>query len=263
MITNNLFNKGGRLGNQMFQYAALLGVKYKKGYDIVLESEPFEASMLFGMFDLKECSSTSANNIAFEKTCSENCHCFDPSILEVDDNTNLRGYFQTEKYFKHCEDIVKKEFTYRDYIIEMADKFLEPYRYYNLVSVHVRRTDYLVYTHIHAKCDLLYYTEAMNQFNKSETCFVVTTDDLEWCMENLKADHIIFSSDRYDLDLCIQSRCDHHIISNSTFSWWAAWLGQNPNKKIIAPKNWFTPNFAITTLDYDVVPDHWIKITNL
>lgn len=247
----------------MFQYAALLGVKYKRGYDIVLEKDTFETSMLSNMFNLKEYSSIDAESILFEKTYKENCHCFDPNVLEVEDNTNLMGYFQTEKYFKHCEDIVKKEFTYNDSLINTADKFLSSYKHLDLVSIHVRRTDYLHYTHIHAKCDLLYYTEAMNQFNKSKTCFVVTTDDINWCKENIKTDNILFSSDSYELDLCIQSRCDHHIIANSTYSWWAAWLGQNPNKKIIAPENWFTPDFATISPDHDIVPSHWIKIKNI
>lgn len=263
MITNNLLNIGGRLGNQMFQYATLLGIKHKKGYDIVLDKENLYDSMLTNTFNLKQCSIIEKSDVLFDSTYCENCHCFDPNVLEVDDDTNLRGYFQTEKYFEHCRDVVKKEFSFNEQIQKEVDDFLNPYKDHNLVSVHVRRTDYLVYTNIHSKCDMFYYEQAFDRLNKPETTFVVVSDDIAWCKENFKMDNVVYSSGAYDFDLCLQSKCNHHIISNSTFSWWGAWLGKNSNKEIIAPENWFDVEYAKNLPDYDIVPKNWIKIKNI
>lgn len=263
MITNDLLNKGGRLGNQMFQYATLLGIKHKKGYDILLDKQNLYQSMLMNTFDLKGCDIVENEDILFNSTYCENCHCFDFNVLEVENDTNLRGYFQTEKYFHHCKDLVKKEFTFKDQILNEVDLFLRPYNEQNLVSIHVRRTDYLVYTNIHARCDMFYYQQAIEKFNDPNTLFVVVSDDIAWCKENFKMENVIFSSGSYDFDLCLQSKCDHHIISNSTFSWWGAWLGHNTNKKIIAPEKWFNNDFAKTSPDYDILPDNWIKIQNI
>jgi hypothetical protein len=258
MITNNLFNKGGRLGNQMFQYATLLGVKYKKGYDIVLEEEFVKSSMLYELFDLNECILDNENNIKYDQTYIENCHCFDPNVLEVENNTNLRGYFQTEKYFEHCKDVIKSEFTFKDHIIKEVDAFLSQYKKYNLVSVHVRRTDYLSLSHVHGPFSIEYYNEAIDRLNNSDTYFIVTSDDIVWCRNNFQLENIVFSNNSMEFDLCLQSRCDKHIIANSTFSWWGAWLGVNPDKQIIAPSNWFEKNYQASS--EDIVPLNWIKI---
>lgn len=260
MITNNLFNKGGRLGNQMFQYAALLGIRQKKNYDIVLIDKYLESSPLYRGFNLKECSVNTADNIPFNSYYTENCHCYDPNVLEVSDNTNLQGYFQTEKYFEHCPDLVRQEFSFKKEILDKANFFLEPYRQYNLVSIHVRRTDYLSLSHIHVVCNLDYYLNAIKIFNDPKTYFVVTSDDLDWVKDNSPLDNVIFPQGDDLLDLCIQSECDHHIISNSTFSWWGAWLGKNPSKKIIAPERWFTDECGLS--DKDIIPNYWTKLKN-
>jgi hypothetical protein len=263
MITNNLLNKGGRIGNQMFQYANLLGIKALKGYDIVLSKEHMNSSMIQHTFDLSEYTAEDEENLKFNSTVCESSHCFDSKILEVKDNTNLRGYFQTEKYFKHCSDLIRREFTFKNDTIKEVENFLQPYLDRTLVSIHIRRTDYLVYTHIHEKCGLLYYNQAIKILDTPNTQFIVVSDDIEWCKKNLNISNVVFSHGSYDFDLCIQSRCEHHIISNSTFSWWGAWLGTNINKKVIAPQYWFTENYNKTSPDYDIIPENWIKLNNI
>lgn len=260
MITNDLFNKGGRLGNQMFQYATLLGIKSKNKYDIVLIDKYLESSPIYRGFNLKEYTVDIADNIHFNSTYSENCHCYDPNVLTVENNTNLRGYFQTEKYFEHCKDLIKQEFSFKEEVLDQVNLFLEPYRKYNLVSIHVRRADYLGLSHVHVVCNSDYYLNAIKLFNNSETYFVVVSDDMPWCKENIFLDNMIFSTGSDLFDLCLQSECNHHIISNSTFSWWGAWLGKNLNKKIIAPERWFAEECPLS--DKDIIPDYWIKIKN-
>jgi hypothetical protein len=258
MITNNLLNKGGRLGNQMFQYANLLGVKYKLGYDIHLTKNQIDTSMLVESFDLKECVLLDVEEIYNNETYLENCHCFDPNVFKVDDNTNLRGYFQTEKYFSHCADVVKKEFTFKESIVSNCEILLKELKNKNLVSIHVRRTDYLSLTHIHGKFNLDYYKQAIDLFTEPNTFFVVVSDDINWCKNNFQYENFIFSNGDTNFDLCLQSKCNHHIISNSTFSWWGAWLGENKNKKVVAPKKWFSDSFEYSYVD--IVPYNWIKI---
>ena len=258
MITNNLLNRGGRIGNQMFQYANLLGVKYKNGFDIHLTKNQLNRSMLTDAFDLNECVVVDVDEIEHDGTYLENCHCFDPNVFEIKDGTNLRGYFQTEKYFNHCTDIVKNEFTFKQNVIDECDEFLKNYRNKKLVSLHIRRTDYLDLVHVHGEFSLDYHKEAIKMLDDSNTFFIVVSDDIDWCQENLKYDNMIFSNGDTNFDLCLQSKCDDHIISNSTFSWWGAWLGQNKNKQIIAPKRWFNNNFEYSYVD--VVPSNWIKI---
>lgn len=258
MITNNLLNKGGRLGNQMFQYATLLGVKYKKGFDIHLSKSQLESSMLTDAFTLSECTLVDIENIPHNTTYLENCHCFDSNVLEVDDNTNLRGYFQTEKYFKHCSDVVKGEFTFKKEVIDECEKFLKDFKSKKTVSLHIRRTDYLHLTHLHGEFSLEYHKKAINLLNDSNTVFIVVSDDIEWCTKNLNYDNLVFSNGNTNFDLCLQSMCDSHIISNSTFSWWGAWLGSNKEKQVIAPEKWFNDNSGYSYID--IIPSEWIKI---
>ena len=98
----------------------------------------------------------------------------------------------------------------------------------------------------------------MNRFNNPETYFVITSDDVSWCKENFRLENIIYSNNNMEFDLCVQSECNHHIISNSTFSWWGAWLGFNSKKQIIAPSNWFHKDYFASSKD--IVPSNWIKI---
>jgi len=258
MITNNLLNRGGRLGNQMFQYANLLGIKYKKGYEIQLTKSQLQSSMLTGVFTLTECTIVQLEDIPHNKTYLENCHCFDLNVLEVDDNTNLRGYFQTEKYFKHCSNIVKKEFSFKKEVIDECKKFLKDLTDKTLVSLHVRRGDYLNLTHVHGEFSLDYYEKAINLLNDSNTALIIVSDDIKWCIENLNYSNAVYSNGDSTFDLCLQSLCDHHIISNSTFSWWGAWLGSNKDKKVIAPEKWFNDDFGYSYVD--IVPSEWIKL---
>lgn len=258
MITNNLLNRGGRLGNQMFQYANLIGVKYKKGFEIHLTKSQLQSSMITEAFNLSECSIVDIEEIHTESTYIENCHCFDPNVFDIKNNTNLRGYFQTEKYFKHCSDIVKKEFSFDKHLIDQCNKFLHNYRDKKLISIHVRRTDYLALEHLHGKFSLEYFLQAIKLMNSQDVIFVVVSDDIQWCIKNFKYDNFIFSKGDSNFDLCLQSLCDHHIISNSTFSWWGAWLGNNKNKKVVAPKKWFEDDFGYSY--QDVVPSNWVTI---
>lgn len=137
----------------------------------------------------------------------------------------------------------------------------------NAVSLHVRRGDYvsnLTINQFHGTCSLEYYNQAIAQIAKKvETPhFFVFSDDPEWVKSNLKIDYSITivdhnNADKNYEDIRLMSLCKHHIIANSSFSWWGAWLCRNPNKIVIAPLKWFNDKSINTT---DLIPDGWIKI---
>ena len=106
------------------------------------------------------------------------------------------------------------------------------------VSIHVRRGDYLELSDFHPTCEVSYYDDAMKNFEGYTP--LVFSDDVALCKENLSHHHPIFvEGNDLNVDMCLMSMCDGHIISNSSFSWWAAWLGNKKN--VVAPKTWFGP----------------------
>lgn len=255
-ITYNLLGGHGQLGNQMFQYSLLLGVKHKKGYDIIIDPATKNNSYLFKFFNLNECI---IEPFIAKNEYKEQYFHFNPNVYDIQNNTNFTGYFQTEKYFKHCDEIVRKEFKFKDEIINNVNKFIEKYKKHNLVSIHVRRGDYLINPHIHPQPSNEYYTNAMDMLDDNNTIFIFTSDDIQYCKNRFIGENILYSEGDLIFDMCLTSLCDNHIISNSTFSWWGSWLGENPNKKIISPKTWFgDANAHINT--NDIYCENFIKL---
>lgn len=256
VITYDYLAKHGQLGNQMFQYALLVGVKYKIGAKIIIDTEVKESSYLFDFFDLKECKvGTFVTDNIFQEPHYEYTH----EVFDVVKSTNYRGYFQTEKYFKHCAKEVKKEYIFKSHITDRVDKTLEEYKGKRLVSIHVRRGDYLLYPDAHPVCTIEYYNTAMDMLDGQNVFFVCTSNDIEWCKENIKRDNILYNYQDISHDMCLISKCQDHIIANSTFSWWGAWLSENEDKKIIAPKKWFGSRYDSWNTK-DLYCDNFIKI---
>ena len=138
-----------------------------------------------------------------------------------------------------------------------------PPRYLNtpneICSIHVRRGDYLTKPNIHPTQTINYYMDAVKLMSPN-TLFLVFSDDIGWCKDNFKDfTNIVFIEGNSDYeDLLLMSLCDNNIICNSSFSWWAAWLNQNPNKKVVAPKLWFGSGLNHNTKD--ITPENWIEL---
>ena len=259
-ITFSALGKYGRLGNQMFQYALLVGVKEKIGAEIIMDPSLNVPSSIFEYFNIKETvfQDTEITNYFYEKNFS-----FDPEVYEIVEDIDYKGHFQSEKYFKHCEDTIRSEFTYREHITEEVKNFLLPYQNKTLVSIHVRRGDYLALPHAHPVCSLEYYRQAMDFLNETDVQFVCVSEDPVWCKENLIVDNIVFSYNYSNpiFDMCLMSNCHNHIISNSTFGWWGAWLSNNPDKKVIAPKRWFGQMYEDRGwITEDIYCDNFIRL---
>jgi hypothetical protein len=247
MISFDDLGNLGRLGNQMFQYASLRGIASKHGYEYCIPPRS-----IFGLRDEKVKNTDITLYECFKLPEVEYRITNYPKVMEppgefhlrlwenCPDNINLFGYYQFKKYFEDIDNNIRQAFTFCDEILEPCREFIfKNYGNSPIISVHVRRTDYLHNIKFHPVQSIEYYQQALNNFSK-EIPVLVFSDDVEWC-KNQK----IFSSDRFcfsednnsGVDLCLQSLCTYHIIANSSFSWWGSWLAKS--EKIIAPKNWF------------------------
>ena len=246
MISFNYLGNLGHLGNQMFQYAAIKGIASKYEYEWcippleIVGSQYKTLSNIHNCFKLQSCKNF---NILKTSSVFESSFSFDKELFDsCSDNVNLYGYFQSEKYFKHIEDEVRKDFTFKDYIqVPTKKQFEEVFGDEDVISLHVRRGDY-VNSKEHPTPSLEYYYKALEQLD-SELSVMVFSDDIEWCKEQtiFSDDRFVFSEDNIaGVDLYLQSLCKYHIIANSSFSWWGSWLADS--KKTIAPQKWFGGN---------------------
>ena len=262
-IAFNYLGKLGQLGNQMFQYAATLGVARYLGVTFTIpdHNEVFVDALgnklrieLFDCFDIEP---DNKGLLQTDNILSEKGFEFDKNIFNIDgkNNFNLYGFFQTEKYFKHCEDEVRNQFMFKEQIVNECNDIIEEC-FDNPIALHIRRGDFLINSGNHYNQSLDYYEKALGKFD-SERQVVIFSDDPQWCVEQklFESDRFIVSSgnDPY-VDLYLMTQCSDFIIANSTFSWWGAWLANKG--KVIAPKKWFGPNNSHLNTK-DLYPEHW------
>ncbi len=176
---------------------------------------------------------------------------FDPKILELEE-AYLVGYWQSDKYFTSPEVIseIQEVFGKRPQEImhdSVSWSTLQQIECCESVSIHVRRTDYVDKEHIHVHniCSEKYYKNAIKMVRDQHpnAVFFIFTDDREWCKSHFKGHNFITvelqEGENTDVaDLLLMSRCKHHIMANSSFSWWSAWLNDTADKMVIAPEKW-------------------------
>jgi hypothetical protein len=270
MLAFNELGNNGRLGNQMFQYAALKGIASRRGYDYCIP--PFNIPRVDN-YSLNRCfklSSLTQNNFGIldrghAPVVREMQFHYDEVLHNLCPNdVSIHGFFQSEKYFKHIENDLRGDFAFYDEILNPCKEFISELK--DPIFLHVRRGDpnlvdargfkwaYVNLADTHPVQPLEYYEKALAQFD-DEQPVIVFSDSPEWVKEQE-----IFSGDRFSIsepeekypdgsytpyvDLCLMSLCSHAIIANSSLSWWGAWLINNPNKKVIAPQMWFGPAYA-------------------
>jgi len=199
---------------------------------------------------------------------------FDSKMLQLKSPVYLDGYWQTEKYFSNknnyafngerIEEIIRKEFTLKKPLSSYSKSIEGEISKTNSISLHVRRGNLVtnpVYNAFHGLCSIEYYQNAIEFMvkNVSSPHFFIFSDDYEWIVENFKSLQYPFTcikndDDKNYEDLILMSRCNHHIIANSSFSWWGAWLNSNKNKIVIAPKKWSN---APKNNTKDLLPNGW------
>ena len=184
---------------------------------------------------------------------------FEYTELNITDNCIIDGFFQSEKYFKHNRQIVGNRLCAPDHI----NKEIEIKHGHKLkgitTSIHVRRGDYIKYPNHHPVQTIEYYQKSVDLLKDKTDTFLIFSDDIEWCKNNLNIDNSIYIEKEKDyIELYLMAKCDNNIIANSSFSWWGAWLNTNQDKTVIAPKKWFGP--AINEETKDIIPEKWITI---
>jgi hypothetical protein len=283
--------KGG-LGNQLFQYAMARRVAHSNNTILKLDIESGlgviegATTRYYGLhsFNITE-NFASAEEIGklkkgriynllieefkpyhWRSYVKERQFNFNPEILKISDNTYIEGYWQSEKYFNNIESKIRKEITLK---VSMADKYrelMDSIAKTDSISIHIRRGDYITdkrSNRVIGNCPLDYYYAAVEKISLSIASphFFVFSDDIKWAEENLKGQYpLTFVSDSQNNDyeeLILMSKCKHQIIANSSFSWWGAWLNNNPSKIVVAPKKWFNNPYINTN---DLIPEPWIKI---
>lgn len=266
----------GRLGNNMFQIAAAMGYARKYGYQWGVDTsngqgEPYSA--IHKVFP--NLPKTDFSGIRYHEhprgICSQHnmnydlCHFDYHDIPDMGPNIAMTGFFQSWKYFEHCKDEVNEVFK-----LEHRDDCE------HFISLHVRRGDYVQHAGSFPPITIDYIAKALLKFVDTEFRNVlVFSDDNEWCKQNLVGETIVnvdaskhyftiaypeYNSELTDLEM--MTSCSHHIIANSSFSWWGAYLGHNPNRIVISPSSetWFGPTSGVKKPVVDLIPDSWVQI---
>jgi len=271
-ITFRNFGSSGDLGSQIMTYAALYAISKETGKKIVFrESEAYtrwgvKVGNLFNLdYETKpdhffQDFVTIHHNIAIPT---------DPIVFALDPDTNYEfvNLFPTYHYFdeNHKESIDK--WSWRANVEEKAKQLYDSVKQEGkeMVSIHVRRGDYLSHDHF-CKLDQRYYGQALEYFipNIEKYHFLVFSNDIDWCKDNLiSGEMVTFMDCGTDyVDLAAMSMCDHNIIANSTFSWWAAYLNKNVNKVVICPTNYVKSYSEFSFLNTRYYLPQWKNIDN-
>jgi hypothetical protein len=266
MIGMNNLGLNGRLGNQMFQYAALMGLAYNRSFDWCIPKENQDLTNCFLMKNLRQFGNINGPELHLHES-HEFC---EDLMFECPDGATLHGYFQSEKYFKHVEGAVRGDFQFKEDILNAVVNDYPHDFLGDAVSLVVRRFednfDYPGCENNHRNLSIEYYEKAIEMLG-SDRRFIICSNNIDWCKHQkaFQGDNFIFNDkipegmNKAFYDLCLISRCKDHIISNSTFSWWGAWLGNKRGKHVIAPVRWYGPNLSDINAE-DLFPIEWIRI---
>ncbi|WP_121352388.1 alpha-1,2-fucosyltransferase [Flavisolibacter nicotianae] len=188
---------------------------------------------------------------------------FDPSIIETKNNSVLDGYFNSYKYFEEVRDCLLREFTPNEQPNQKNSSCLHKIRATNAVSVHFRRGDYAL-TSFHGMLTKDYYEAAIDKIcsQLADPYLYIFSDEPEWVIDNIRFpfnyEVVNFNRDENNYwDMELMKNCRHNIIANSGFSWWGAWLNQNPEKTVVAPKVWIAEQEREMN---DFIPKEWIRL---
>jgi hypothetical protein len=259
------------LGNQLFQYAVGRNLALNLNCDL-----KFDISHYFENDNYRKYELSCFRQPALIKTdLQEHIHDefdfhqqpffrFDETIGKITDNTYLVGFWQSERYFMEHREVLATDLKIKDeFVLNIEAKALEMQKE-NSVAVHVRRGDYLRYTGSFGLLPPGYYEKALKYLENRIGRFKVYlfSDDIDWVRENIriKEEHEFISgyvSGTNIEDFYLMTNCKHLIIANSSFSWWAAWLNENKEKIVVAPKRWFVSKQYNPD---DIVPENWIRM---
>lgn len=284
--------KGG-LGNQIFQYALGRSLELRSGipvqYDLSfykagvaardtvrsLGLHNFNVSLTEAAPDRIKAHTTPLRKFIrkiLARLSQPSWYTVDPHVYNAKDNSYLEDWWQTEEYFKEYAQTLREELTLaRPLGVAAQSLYLKIKEIKEAsqatVSLHIRRGDYVTNPHAaahHGVLSLEYYHQALKEIQKKESKHLhvfVFSDDIEWAKQHITSTHpltFVSSPDIEDFEeLTLMSACMHHIIANSSFSWWGAWLNPSSEKIVVAPKQWITDPHVDTS---HATPTTWIRI---
>jgi len=278
MIGYNRLGTNGRLGNQMFQYAALRGIADNNNLEWCIPPEDTPNYANYGLFDAFKLKNVKHVGLINGPTHDEPGFDFDDKLFNsCPDNVNIDGYRQTEKYFKHIEDSIREDFQFKDEIYEPCQEFMKQFNG-DISLLHIRRGDNVGRPDWYPMPTIEHYEYLLEKYFDNDRPILICSDDLDWVREQnlFKKDRFYLSETRIYYphqtlngagqmetslvpyyDLCMMTMCNDAIIANSSLSWWGAWLQKNPNKKVITQTPWFGSRLAFNNLK-DLIPESWI-----
>lgn len=293
MIVSNLI---GGLGNQMFQYAAGRALSLQLQQDYYLDITDLQRYQLHQGYQLERIFAGEFKVAADEsvrailgyqgtpffrkilirkpfKYLRSRSYVVQPvfgywnQFDQLGGDIYLHGYWQSEKYFKKYLDVIRRDFAFKETLSAANQCVRHQIMNTNAVSLHIRRGDYVTNVSankMHGVCPLEYYQQAVDEIlnRVRNPFFYIFSNDPTWVKKNLRlgAEHTCIDhnhgEESYN-DMRLMSICKHHIIANSSFSWWGAWLNVNPEKIVIAPRQWFATDQFETI---DLLPTDWVRV---
>jgi hypothetical protein len=281
----------GGLGNQLFQYAAARSLADRLGCELALDlrglaengDRPYQLDLYQTRCSIADAALLNAlppwRSSRSRRARSSIAQCmpglyaypvfwprdfsFDARFELIERPVFIVGYWQTEKYFARNRPHLLRDLQLRT-PLDSSHPVLVRIRSSNSVALHVRRGDYIsnsAAAEFHGTCDIAYYAAAVADLVKlqSDVELFVFSDDPEWARSNLKfalPSHFVdaHSPEQGHLDLELMRNCRHHIIANSSFSWWGAWLCESAGQLVYAPRRWFRDPGVNTS---DIIPPRW------
>ena len=280
MLTFNGIGSLGRLGNQMFEYAALRGIAAKHGYEWCIPPSDRKGIENYSLHECFKLSPERKEGLLENQYAQEPYFHFCQELFDTcPDNVSLHGFFQSWRYFANVQDEIREDFTFHDEHLKPCQEMIESVK--EPIMLHVRRGDpnltdprgfkwsYTQCGSMHPVQPVEYYEKALAEFPEDQPV-IVFSDSIDWVKEQefFAGDRFLLSEpqDKYAdgsftpyADLCLMSLCSHAIIANSSMSWWGAWLQTNPDKMVFAPKMWFGPDYADKDTKDLYCPD-WIVL---
>jgi len=283
----------GGLGNQMFQYAVGRAVSLRLQMELKLDIAEFEGYSrhqgfeLDRVFDLKVAIASQqevSELLGWQrsplvrrtilklgmsgkhgKVVNEPHFHYWKGIEKLARECYLSGYWQSERYFSSMKSVIRKDFSFIPIVDDKNREMADYIRSVNAISLHVRRGDYVASAKtnaMHGTCPLEYYQAAIDYIIQRINAprFIIFSDDIAWVKLHLSVPassrFVDYNQGKNSFrDMQLMSLCKHHIIANSTFSWWGAWLNAREDKIVLAPKRWFAHDDCLT---HDLYPSDWI-----
>jgi hypothetical protein len=251
----------GGLGNQLFQISNCLSKSWSNGVNAKFKKDaylPMQGNNPKHYIDNIYKNISFEDNLSCDNRVSENSFAFSEINLPTDKSCELYGYFQSSKYFTKYSKVLKKLFSPSDEFIKKISNQYPDLNLKNTVSIHVRRGDYKNISHVLPTIDISYFNFCLQEIGDYDKIFIFS-DDIDWVLENMKYPNSIVVQNLEDYEcLWMMSLCKHHIMSNSSFSWWGTYLSNDFESKVYAPDTWFGPSGPQDF--HDIYEENWNKI---